>query len=788
MPSLAPVLRLALAASLSLLPTTHAKPSLAAAPGYSPFAPDFQRGIVFGGDEWSSPVYPYGSEGAHAALRALAATGASHVRLLVSGYMDNAFTATRVYSIAPPSALATTSVEALQATLAQAVALGLAPVLCPVLDPNWDTLPPGARSTINNPNGTWRGTIGSNYTTQAEYDAFFASYRAWAWPYFQAAAAAGAAMIEVSSELDFLFGAPLAAPAWRALVADLRALPFAGKLSVAADLAAASSMQWADALDYVGLDVYAGLGAPLPLGQAPSVADLVAGFEAAVTPQLLALAARNLSLIISETGFQARPNCHVRPWGTELLDPDDDSAWLLVVDTTCQDHAYEALFRYAASKPYLHGLYLWLWRSDPTTGGTYNGDFTPYAKPAEATLRRWYGGAVGGNSSTAALLAARAAAAREPTPQQRARALAGIVPPSPQHSLARFHAPHPRTRRAFNGWCLGTPDEWSSPFYRLGSAGSLASLDDMVASTGADAVEVIAQWWFDDVNSTEIYPIADAGSPLATSTDAELGAYVAAARARGLKTVFTLMLDPNWLLPAQAHCRDTGRAGCHWRGEVGRAWGSDCSEGSAWAAWHANYARATLHYAALAAAWGVDSLLLAHELYGPNAQCPGLWGALLAGVRGVFNGSVSSVVQVGDSPARLGPWVADLDYLGIDCYQSIGLPPAAVPREPWADASLSDLVAAAQATMPAFAATSAAFGGKAIVCTELGMPSRPHAYTTWGGALLLDPEDCSVWDQVRAGGGAGGKSGGGCLRARAHTRAPLSHTHTHTHTPPLPSA
>jgi hypothetical protein len=191
------------------------------------------------------------------------------------------------------------------------------------------------------------------------------------------------------------------------------------------------------------------------------------------------------------------------------------------------------------------------------------------------------------------------------------------------------------------------------------------------------------------------------------------------------------------------------------------------------AAWHANYARATLHYAALAEAWGMDSLLLAHELYGPNAQCPELWGALLAGVRRVFNGSVSSVVQVGDTPARLGPWAGQLDYLGIDCYQKIPLPPSAVPAQPWAEASLAALVAAAQATMPAFAATSAAFGGKPIVCTELGMPSRPHAYTTWGGALLLDPEDCSVWDQVRA-----RRGGGGCLRARdSHTR---SHTHTHT--------
>lgn len=101
----------------------------------SPFPPDFQRGIVFGGDEWSSPVYPYGSNGSLASLTSLAATGASHVRVLVSGFMDNAHTATQVYSIEPPSALATATVDALSAVINQAADLGLKVVLCPVLDP-----------------------------------------------------------------------------------------------------------------------------------------------------------------------------------------------------------------------------------------------------------------------------------------------------------------------------------------------------------------------------------------------------------------------------------------------------------------------------------------------------------------------------------------------------------------------------------------------------------------------------------------------------------------------------
>jgi hypothetical protein len=40
-------------------------------------------------------------------------------------------------------------------------------------------------------------------------------------------------------------------------------------------------------------------------------------------------------------------------------------------------------------------------------------------------------------------------------------------------------------------------------------------------------VEVIAQWFFDNVTDTEIYPVTDPASPLRTPTDGELGALVA---------------------------------------------------------------------------------------------------------------------------------------------------------------------------------------------------------------------------------------------------------------------
>ena len=175
----------------------------------------------------------------------------------------------------PPSALATETVAQLSSAVAAAHALGLAVVLCPVLDPNWDILPQGSRSS-DSPVSTWRGTIGSGFTSQGEWDAFFSSFRAWAWPYLAAAAHAGVATIQVSSELNYAFMQQ--EPLWRALIADIRALPFAGAVSIAVDTSVAVSLPWLDALDVVGVDVYAGLGAELPLGTPPTVYALVASY------------------------------------------------------------------------------------------------------------------------------------------------------------------------------------------------------------------------------------------------------------------------------------------------------------------------------------------------------------------------------------------------------------------------------------------------------------------------------------------------------------------------------
>jgi hypothetical protein len=80
--------------------------------------------------------------------------------------------------------------------------------------------------------------------------------------------------------------------------------------------------------------------------------------------------------------------------------------------------------------------------------------------------------------------------------------------------------------------------------------------------------------------------------------------------------MLSLMLDPDWSLPAQNWCRGAvvNDPSCTWRGEIGKYWGDDCSAGSQWAAFFEGYTSAVQYYARLAAAAGVDVYVLSHEL------------------------------------------------------------------------------------------------------------------------------------------------------------------------------
>jgi len=61
------------------------------------------------------------------------------------------------------------------------------------------------------------------------------------------------------------------------------------------------------------------------------------------------------------------------------------------VDLRLQQDCYRAVLEIFWNKPWFYGLYWWYWGTSPRMGGETNRGFIPQNKPAEKTIKEWYG-------------------------------------------------------------------------------------------------------------------------------------------------------------------------------------------------------------------------------------------------------------------------------------------------------------------------------------------------------------------------------------------------------------
>ena len=81
----------------------------------------------------------------------------------------------------------------------------------------------------------------------------------------------------------------------------------------------------------------------------------------------------------------------LRPAGVFSADPESSVVLSEGISTAAQALAYEALFSTFYPQPWFGGFYMWLWRSDPTTGGLSDDSFGPQGKPETmAVLGKWW--------------------------------------------------------------------------------------------------------------------------------------------------------------------------------------------------------------------------------------------------------------------------------------------------------------------------------------------------------------------------------------------------------------
>jgi len=286
-------------------------------------------------------------------LTNLRATGATWISLLVTWHQDTCSSTTIYAGRSTPT----------DADLAHAIStahrLRLKVMLKPHVDPADDQ---------------FRGLIA--FDSEAEWAAWFDSYRQFIYHYADLAQSNGVEQFSVGCELD---ATTPRTSEWRQTIAGVRAR-FDGTLTYACNAEWEVLVEWWDALDYIGVDAYYAL----TNRDAPTLQELKTAWVPHVSV-LRALAARwGKPILLTEIGYCSKDGANRRPYDWET--PGD-------VDLQEQADCYRAAFESFNRQPWLAGMYWQDFSVDPFHGSECDTGYTPHNKPAEDVLRAWYGAA-----------------------------------------------------------------------------------------------------------------------------------------------------------------------------------------------------------------------------------------------------------------------------------------------------------------------------------------------------------------------------------------------------------
>ena len=314
--------------------------------------PSMQRGISYA--TWWSGDYSHPD--ADLSLANLASTGANWIGLIVTGHQDTITSTTIITTTATPTDADLTHV------ITEAHGRGLKVMLKPHVD-------------LLHDEDHWRGQIGEEFTSEAEWAAWFASYQSFVEHYAGLAQTYGADQFCVGTELSATVHR---ADEWRGVIEGVRD-SYSGPITYAANHGSEETrITWWDAVDYIGVDAYYSLTDK----NDPTLTEL----NAAWTPHVATLASLAFTwdkpILFTEIGYRSQDGTNRQPW-----------AWAAegAIDLQEQADAYQAAFESVYDQPWFAGMFWWSWGTDPFEGGPCDDDYTPHDKPAEDVLRAWYG-------------------------------------------------------------------------------------------------------------------------------------------------------------------------------------------------------------------------------------------------------------------------------------------------------------------------------------------------------------------------------------------------------------
>lgn len=163
---------------------------------------------------------------------------------------------------------------------------------------------------------------------------------------------------------------------WSGLIRRVRSV-YRGKVTYAAhNVDGIKSFRHWHELDAVSLTLYPSLGVSGEKG------EMQRYVEAAVEELKQTVQNMNQPVWVLEVGMPSARGSSSKPWEWQRL-------MHAQVDLALQKNALDIWLK-ALDRPWVDGVFIWVWYSDSGSGGGRNTDYTPQHKPAESIIRRYW--------------------------------------------------------------------------------------------------------------------------------------------------------------------------------------------------------------------------------------------------------------------------------------------------------------------------------------------------------------------------------------------------------------
>ena len=293
-------------------------------------------------------------------LQNLASTGTNWIAVMVSAHQET-IESTTIFHTQPSTA---TNSE-VRRVVDLAHSLGMRVLLMPALH-------------LSNDPTHWHGQIGTAFTSEAQWQQWFAAYQEHINYYAAFAQEAGVDMLFIGNELG---GVTHREDDWRRIIKEVRD-KFKGPITYDSlvdgtfPFGERQRIKWWDALDYIGVCGYK----PLTKKNDPTIAELKeAWMKSGYLADLEEFSKQfNRPIIISEIGYVSADGTNTEPanmqkFANAASDPQE------------QADCYQAALEVFWGKPWLKGIFWHQWSAKGLIWPE-----SPQSKPAEEVLKKFY--------------------------------------------------------------------------------------------------------------------------------------------------------------------------------------------------------------------------------------------------------------------------------------------------------------------------------------------------------------------------------------------------------------